>query len=109
MAGMTPDDMDVLGIYDSFSPLPLYAFEDFGFCEAGEALTWVQQGRISLGGQYPTNTAGGQLSHAQMNGWGQIRELVHQLRGDLGARQVSGARTAMWMSVGSDALILGRD
>jgi acetyl-CoA acetyltransferase len=106
MAGMTPEDIDVLGLYDSFSPLPLYALEDFGFCEAGQALSWVQKGRVAIGGEFPANTAGGQLSQAQMNGWGQIRELVLQLRGGLGARQVVGARTGMWMSVGSDALIL---
>ncbi len=109
MAGMGPEQIDVAGLYDSFSPLPLYLFEDFGFCEAGEALAWVQDGRIALGGEVPSNTAGGQLSHAQMNGWGQIRELVLQLRGGLGPRQVTDARTAMWMSVGADALILGRD
>ncbi|MDB5582964.1 MAG: hypothetical protein JWR80_8140 [Bradyrhizobium sp.] len=106
MAGMTPDDVDVVGVYDSFSPLPLYAFEDFGFCQAGEALSFIQDDRIAIGGAVPTNTAGGQLSHAQMNGWGQLRELVLQLRGGLGERQVIGASVGMWMSVGADALIL---
>ena len=108
MAGAHPEDMDLLGLYDSFSPLPLYALEDFGFCAAGEALGWIQDGRIALGGELPINTAGGQLSQAQLNGWGQIRELVVQLRGEAGARQVPGARRAMWASVGGDALILER-
>ncbi|EQB14312.1 thiolase family protein [Novosphingobium lindaniclasticum] len=106
MAGMTPDGIDVLGLYDSFSPLPLYALEDFGFCGEGEALAWVQDGRIGLGGEIPINTSGGQLSQAQMNGWGQIRELVTQLRGEAGSRQVTAARTAMWATVGGDALVL---
>jgi acetyl-CoA acetyltransferase len=108
MAAAAPEDMDLLGLYDSFSPLPLYALEDFGFCEAGEALDWVQNGRIGLGGEMPVNTAGGQLSQAQLNGWGQLRELVVQLRGEAGARQVAEARRAMWASVGGDALILER-
>jgi acetyl-CoA acetyltransferase len=108
MAGASPDTIDLLGLYDSFSPLPLYALEDFGYCGPGEALDWVQSGRIGLGGAMPTNTAGGQLSHAQMNGWGQIRELVRQLRGEAGPRQVADARRAMWASVGGDALILER-
>jgi acetyl-CoA acetyltransferase len=108
MAGAGPEAMDVLGVYDSFSPLPLYAFEDFGFCGAGEALAWVQDGRIGLGGERPTNTAGGQLSQAQMNGWGQIRELIHQLRGEAGPRQVKDAKRAAWLGVGGDALVLER-
>src|SRR3546814_11152501 len=94
MAAARPEDIDVLGLYDSFSPLPLYALEDFGFCEAGEALGWIQGGRIGLGGDLPTNTAGGQLSQAQLNGWGQSRELVIQLRGEAGQRTVANAERA---------------
>lgn len=108
MAAAGPGDIDVLGLYDSFSPLPLYALEDFGFCGPGEGLAWVQDGRIGLGGEMPTNTAGGQLSQAQLNGWGQIRELVTQLRGEAGQRQIAKAARAMWASVGGDALILER-
>lgn len=107
MAGMAPEQMDVLGLYDSFSPLPIYALEDFGFCEAGEGLDYVQDDRLALGGKQPANTAGGQLSQAQVNGWGQVRELVTQLRGEAGTRQVANARSAMWASIGGDALILG--
>lgn len=107
-SGLSPETVDVLGLYDSFSPLPVYAYEDFGFCPAGEGLHWVQNGRIGLGGEMPTNTSGGQLSHAQVNGWAQIRELVIQLRGAAGARQVLEARRALWASVGGDALALER-
>lgn len=108
MAGAAPERIDVFGAYDSFSPLPVYAFEEFGFCAAGEGLDWIQGGRIGLGGELPTNTNGGQLSHAQVNGWGQVRELVLQLRGEAGARQVEGARRAMWASCCGDALIFER-
>jgi acetyl-CoA acetyltransferase len=109
MAASSPTEIDCVGIYDSFSPLPLYAFEDFGFCESGTALDWVQGGRIALGGDCPTNTNGGQLSHAQMNGWGQLRELVTQLRGEAGTRQIANPRRAMWMTVAGDALVLERN
>lgn len=108
MAGATPSAIHIAGAYDSFSPSPLYALEDFGFCGEGEALDWIQRGRIGLSGDLPLNTAGGQLSHAQMNGWGQIRELVGQLRGEAGARQVAGVARAMWTGPGGDALILDR-
>ena len=106
MAGAGPDSVDVLGVYDSFSPLPLYVLEDFGFCGPGEALDFVQDGRIAIGGDIPINTSGGQLSQAQMNGWGQIRELVLQLRGNSGERQVKGAKQALWATAGGDAIML---
>lgn len=109
MAGVGPEGIDVLGVYDSFAPLALYTFEDFGFCPAGDGLDWIQDGRIGLGGERPTNLNGGQLSHAQLNGWGQVRELVTQLRGEAGERQVADARTAMWATIGGDALVLERD
>jgi acetyl-CoA acetyltransferase len=108
MAGARPDDLDLVGMYDSFSPLPLFALEDMGFCAAGEALDFVQGGRIGLDGPVPMNTSGGQLSQAQMNGWGQIRELVTQLRQEAGSRQIPGARRAMWATVAGDALIFER-
>lgn len=108
MAHTRPDQIDVLGVYDSFSPLALYAFEEFGFCAPGEGLDWIQGGRIELGGERPTNTAGGQLSHAQLNGWGQIREIVGQLRGEAGPRQVVGARRGLWCSIGGDAIAFER-
>lgn len=98
----------MLDIYDSFSPLPLYTLEDFGLCGAGEALGWIQGSRIRLGGELPLNTSGAQLSQAQMNGWSQIRELVVQLRGEAGARQVAGARRALWATAGGDTLMLER-
>ena len=46
MAAATPETIDLLGIYNSFSPLPLYVLEDFGFCGEGEALSFVQGGRV---------------------------------------------------------------
>ncbi|MGE0233290.1 MAG: thiolase family protein [Flavobacteriaceae bacterium] len=108
MAGVVPDTIDLVGAYDSFSPLPLYVLEDFGFCGEGEALDFVQHGKVGIDGDLPLNTSGGQLSQAQMNGWGQIRELVTQLRGEAGRRQVAGARCALWASAGGDALVLER-
>ena len=71
---------------------------------AGDGLDWIQGGRLDLTGDLPSNTDGGQLSHAQVNGWGQVRELVQQLRGQAEGPQVPGARTATWATVGGDAL-----
>jgi acetyl-CoA acetyltransferase len=108
MSGLSPEAIDIFGVYDSFAPLALYGFEEFGFCDAGDGLDWIQGGRIELGGELPTNTAGGQLSQAQLNGWGQVRELVQQLRGEAGERQVPDACSGMWASIGGDAIAMER-
>jgi acetyl-CoA acetyltransferase len=108
MAGLTPETVDTLGVYDSFSPLVPFTLEAFGFCEPGEGLDFIQDDRIALGGALPTNTSGGQLSQAQLNGWAQIRELVLQLRGLAGPRQVPSARRALWAATVGDALALER-
>jgi acetyl-CoA acetyltransferase len=96
MAGMTPMDVDTLGCYDGFSVhLPLL-LEGFGFCKRGEALDFVQDGRIELGGELPVNTSGGMLSEAYMHSMNHQIELVRQLRHDAGPRQVQDAQTAMY-------------
>lgn len=106
MAGLRHDDIDVLGIYDAFSVQTLATLERFGFCAPGEGLAWVQDGRIGLGGTLPLNTAGGHLSEAHVGGWGQVAELVRQLRGQCGDRQVPGAQLAMYAHSLGDATIL---
>ncbi len=70
MAGVKPKDVDVLGVFDSFSPGAIFALERFGFCGPGEALDFVQDGRIELGGELPVNTSGGHLSESLFGGWG---------------------------------------
>ena len=83
--------------------------ERFGFCAPGEAADWVQNGRIELGGELPVNTSGGHLSEGQLNGWGQIFEIVTQLRGEAGGRQVEGVRLAQWATTIGDSIIFGRN
>jgi acetyl-CoA acetyltransferase len=109
MAGILPGDVDTLHCYDAFSPQALWTLERFGFCGLGEAADWVQGGRIEIGGELPMNTSGGHLSEGQLNGWGQIVEMVTQLRGDAGQRQVVDARIAQWATTLGDSVILGVD
>ncbi len=96
-AGLSPDDIDMAMIYDSFTITVLILLEDLGFCKKGEGGAFVQNGRIALGGQLPINTDGGGLSsnHPGMRGIFLMIEAVRQLRGQCGPRQVEGAKIAL--------------
>ncbi len=113
MAGVTPKDIDVAFIYDAFTWVALVALEDMGFCKKGEGGPFVEGGsRIQLGGQIPINTAGGLLSEAYINGFNGILEVVRQLRGECGERQVKNAEfgltTGAARETGASAMILRR-
>jgi acetyl-CoA acetyltransferase len=69
--------------------------EDMGFCAKGEGGDFVANGRIGLDGELPINTHGGLLSEAHIGGMNHIVELVRQLRGSAGARQVAGAEVGL--------------
>jgi acetyl-CoA acetyltransferase len=97
-AGISRDDIDVLYIQDPTSVWPLQMLEWYGFCGIGEGGTFIQDGRIGLGGELPLNTNGGQLSESYMWGWLHIPEAVRQLRGEAGPRQVPGAEIAQYCS-----------
>jgi acetyl-CoA acetyltransferase len=96
MCGYGPKDIDVYATYDSFSTHLLFSLEGFGFCPEGEAGAWIQGGRIEIGGELPCNTSGGMLSESYMQSWNHQVELVRQLRGQLGPRQVEGAEIAQY-------------
>jgi acetyl-CoA acetyltransferase len=96
-AGIGPDDVDVIEIYDSFTITVLLALEDLGFCGKGEGGAFVQDVGLGPSGGRPTNTNGGGLSytHPGMYGMFLLVEAARQLRGDGGARQVPGANVAV--------------
>ena len=105
MAGIEREDIDGLYTYDAFSPLVLFTLERFGFCAPGEAAKWVQGGRIELGGELPMNTSGGLLSEAHVGGWNSILEMVRQLRGAAGARQIPNVRFLQWGTAWGDSVV----
>ncbi|MHA4854525.1 thiolase family protein [Rhodococcus sp. MSC1_016] len=110
MAGLAgPGDVDSLQLYDAFSPNLVFVLERFGFTGEGEALEWLQNGRIELGGDLPTNTAGGLLSEAHICGWGHMIEAARQLRGQAGARQVADCEIVQWATPFGDSLIFSKD
>jgi acetyl-CoA acetyltransferase len=114
-AGVTPSDIDVCEVYDSFTPTVLLTLEGLGFCEKGDGGRFVEGGTLRVGGALPTNTDGGGLScsHPGMRGIFLLVEAVRQLRGECGDRQVPGAELACvngtggWFS-SSGTAILGR-
>lgn len=99
-AGMQPADIDALYISDASSAAIVHTLENYGFCAEGEGGEFVRDGGIELGGRLPVNTSGGQLGEGYLVGWLQHAELVRQLRGECGARQVPGAKIAQYCATG---------
>ena len=93
-AGRTVDDVDVAGVYDSFTVTLAMLLEEIGFCAAGTAGADAAAGRFARDGALPLNTHGGLLSYGHCGvggGMAHLVEVVTQLRGTAGARQVAGA------------------
>jgi acetyl-CoA acetyltransferase len=105
-AGIGPDDVDVVECQDTDAARELLAWEELGLCARGEQRGILDSGDADLGGRRPVNPSGGLLSKGEplgASGLGQVVELVHQLRGESGPRQVDGARVALAHTVGRGA------
>jgi len=116
MAGLTPAEMDVVEIYDSFTITVILTLEALSFCGHGEGGTFVSGQRTAPGGPFPMNTNGGGLSycHPGMYGIFLLIEATRQLRGECGQRQVQGANLALAHGTGgvlssAATVILGKD
>jgi acetyl-CoA acetyltransferase len=117
MAGVVPADMDVVGLYDCFTPCVLLQLEDLGFCAKGAAGAFVASGAIAPHGALPVNTHGGLLAHAHCGHPASLftlTEAVTQLRGTATGRQIKDAELALVHAMGGvlsshATLILGRE
>jgi acetyl-CoA acetyltransferase len=97
-AGLGPDDMDVAEVHDATAFAEIQQIENLGFCGFGEGGPMTMAGDTRLGGRIPVNPSGGLESKGHpvgATGLAQVHELVTQLRGEAGARQVDGARFAI--------------
>ena len=97
-AGIGPEDIDVIEVHDAAAPAELIVYEEIGLCGPGEAAKLLANGDTTLGGRVPVNPSGGLLSKGHpigATGCAQIVELVDQLRGRAGARQVPEAKVAL--------------
>jgi acetyl-CoA acetyltransferase len=97
-SGVGPEDLDVVEVHDATAPAELMVYEELGLCAPGDGPKLLASGETALGGRVPVNPSGGLLSKGHpigATGCGQLVELVDQLRGRCGARQVEGARVAL--------------
>jgi acetyl-CoA acetyltransferase len=97
-AGVGPEDIDVAEVHDATAFGELLQCEELGFCGEGEGGPFAESGATKLGGRLPVNTSGGLECRGHpigASGIAQLVELVIQLRGEAGKRQVEGARLAL--------------
>jgi acetyl-CoA C-acetyltransferase len=102
-AGLTPKKMDLFEVHDCFTISELIALEDLGLCEPGSACHLVEEGRISIDGDFPVNTDGGLKANGHpigATGIAQIYEIVTQIRGEAGPRQIADADYGLAQNIG---------
>src|SRR5580658_1907606 len=101
-AGLTRADIDVAGLYDCFTVTMLRDLEEMGFCKLGEGADYFAEGHTRLGGSMPSNTDGGLLSNSHNTNPSGMHtvEVVRQLRGECGARQVPEAKIGISLAQG---------
>lgn len=103
MAGVGPGDIDLAEVHDCFTIAEIIAVEDLGFAAKGQGGWWSAEGHSALNGDKPVNTSGGLKAKGHpvgATGVAQICDLVLQLRGDAGERQVARHRIALAQNLG---------
>ncbi len=103
MAGVTPKDIDFAEVHDCFTIAEICVTEALGFFEPGKGAEAVEAGKTALDGEIPVNTSGGLKSKGHpvgATGVAQICELVEQLRGTAGERQVKNAKRGLAQNMG---------
>ncbi len=105
MAGVGPDDIKVADVHDCFTIAEILAYEDLGFCEKGQGGKFIEEKQSYLGGKHPVNVDGGLKSKGHpigTTGVSMTVEIVKQLRGEAGGRQVPDADIGLTHNVGGN-------
>jgi len=105
-AGVGATDLDIVECQDTDAARELLSYEELGLCPVGDAPALLADGATAAGGRLPVNVSGGLLSKGEplgASGLGQVVELIRQLRGEAGPRQIDGARVALAHTVGRGA------
>ena len=103
MAGLGPDDVDLVELHDCFATAEILHYENLGLCKDGDAGRLIDEGEVQLGGRVPVNVSGGLLSKGHplgATGIANIYEVSTHLRGEAGKRQVEGARIGLTHVIG---------
>ena len=103
MAGVGPDDVDLVELHDCFATAEILHYENLGLCADGEAGRLIDEDEVALGGRIPVNVSGGLLSKGHplgATGIANIYEVSTHLRGEAGKRQVEGARLGLTHVIG---------
>jgi len=98
MAGLGPEDVDIVEVHDATAFGELFQTEQMGFCPIGEGGPFAESGATALGGKIPINPSGGLMARGHplgASGLAQIFELTLHLRGEAGKRQVDKAKIAL--------------
>ena len=103
MAGVGPDDIDLVELHDCFATAEILHYENLGLCADGEAGRLIDEDEVALGGRIPVNVSGGLLSKGHplgATGIANMYEVSTHLRGEAGKRQVEGARLGLTHVIG---------
>ena len=103
MAGLGPDELNLVELHDCFATAEIPHYENLGLCADGEGGAFLDSGATTLGGKVPVNVSGGLLSKGHplgATGIANIYEVVTHLRGEADRRQVEGARIGLTHVVG---------
>ena len=102
-AKLKPEDIDVAEVHDAFTSVELFSYEDLGFAPLGKGATLIREGKTYLDGELPINPSGGLKAKGHpisVTGLAQIYEIVNQLRGRCGKRQVKNPKIGLAHNIG---------
>jgi acetyl-CoA acetyltransferase len=110
IAGVGPQDLDVIELHDASSPAELMEYEELGLCKVGEGGRLIEEGVTALDGKIPVNPSGGLLSKGHpigATGCAQLTEVFWQLRGEAGDRQVKGGNAKVGLTQNGGGMMKG--
>ncbi|HEY0090663.1 MAG TPA: thiolase family protein, partial [Candidatus Lokiarchaeia archaeon] len=102
-AKIKPEDIDVAEVHDAFTSVELFSYEDLGFAPIGKGAELIRKGIVNLDGKLPINPSGGLKAKGHpisVTGLAQVYEIVNQLRGKCGERQVKNPKIGLCHNIG---------